>query len=140
MKVKDILNYNKLFKNIINDKDVDVTALVKFKLLTMCKQFESVVNNFETIREEKVRQYSTPNGGGTIGILNPVKDDYKNDEEFKAAQKVYEEKLKGFTDDITEILESDVSVNMTKFTPEEVMNAGLSADDLLVMYELIQEV
>ena len=56
MKVKEVLNYNRIIKAIIDNAD-DVNSLVKFKLLGMLKQFEPIVTNFETIRDEKIVKY-----------------------------------------------------------------------------------
>lgn len=138
MQVKKVLDYNKIIKAIIdNEKDID--ALVKFRLLGMCKQFEPIVANFETVRDEKIMQYGTITEDGSTGIIPPNKEDFNNDEEFEKAQKEFEETVAKFTDDLDKVLDSEIQIEIKKFKPEDVMDAGLPADYLLAIYDLIEE-
>lgn len=138
MLVKKVLDYNKIIKAIIdNEKDID--ALVKFRLLGMCKQFEPIVANFETVRDEKIMQYGTITEDGSTGIIPPNKEDFNNDEEFEKAQKEFEETVAKFTDDLDKVLDSEIQIEIKKFKPEDIMDAGLPADYLLAIYDLIEE-
>lgn len=138
MQVKKVLDYNKIIKAIIdNEKDID--ALVKFRLLGMCKQFEPIVANFETVRDEKIMQYGTITEDGSTGIIPPNKENFNNDEEFEKAQKEFEETVAKFTDDLDKVLDSEIQIEIKKFKPEDIMDAGLPADYLLAIYDLIEE-
>lgn len=138
MQVKKVLDYNKIIKAIIdNEKDID--ALVKFRLLGMCKQFEPIVANFETVRDEKIMQYGTITEDGSTGIIPPNKEDFNNDEGFEKAQKEFEETVAKFTDDLDKVLDSEIQIEIKKFKPEDIMDAGLPADYLLAIYDLIEE-
>lgn len=138
MTVNEVLNYNKIFKAIIDDNN-DISALLKFKFLSACKQFEPVVSNFETVREEKINQYSTNNSDGRVGIVPPVKDDYENDEDYAKAQETFEKNIKKFSDDMNELLASEADVEIKKFKASDVMDKGLSADYLVAIYDFIEE-
>ena len=138
MTVNDVLNYNKIIKRIIDGAD-NISALVKFKLLGMCKQFEPIVSDFETIRQEKIVQYANDTDNGNVGIVLPNKDKYENEEKYTEAVKEYDECIKKFSDDMTELLNSEANIQIKKFKAEEIMNAGLSADYLMAIYDLVEE-
>lgn len=138
MTVNEVLNYNRIIKSIV-DNAKDVNALVKFRLLGMCKQFEPVVSNFETIRGEKIREYGSEDENGNIGIISPKKEDFENDEDFEKANKDYEVAVEKFSKDLEEILNSETDIEIKKFKYTDIVDAGLPSDYLLAIYELIEE-
>lgn len=138
MKVKDILNYNDAIKGIINNTS-DINSLIKFKLLGICKQFESIINNFEQIREEKIIQYGTVNSEGVTGIFSPNKEDYQNDDDYNKALSEFEQSIDNFKNDLNEILNSDVDMVIKKFKYSDIMDAGIPTDYLIAIYDLIEE-
>ena len=138
MIVKDILDYNRKIKIII-DNAKDVNALVKFKLLGMLKQFEPVIANFETVRNEKILKYGTTTEDGNIGIFEPKKDDYENDDDYNKAMDDYFDAIKKLNDDLNEVVESDIDIEITKFKYTDIMDAGIPSDYLLAIYDLIEE-
>lgn len=138
MTVNDVLNYNKIFKAMI-DNNNGISALLKFKFLSVCKQFEPVVANFETVREEKINQYSTDNSDGRIGIIAPNKDDYDNDDDYNKAREKYEDSIKKFSDDINELLNSEADIEIKKIKASDIMDKGLSSDYLVAIFDLIEE-
>ena len=138
MTVSEVLKYDNVIKMIINN-DKDINALIKFKMLGMCKQFEPIVKNFETVNHEKILQYGTSDGEGHVIIKPPVKDDYDSDESYNTAVADFEDKFKKFSADIDEVLESEVDITITKFKYSDIMNSGISADNLITIYDLIEE-
>lgn len=138
MKVADILNYNRAIKMII-DNATDVNSLVKFKLLGMLKQFEPAVTNFEIIREDKIKEYGSINKNGQFGIFEPKEDDFETVTDFEEAHKKYEETIDNFNKDLDEILNSESDITIKKFKYTDIMDAGLSSDYLIIIYELIEE-
>lgn len=138
MKVKEVLNYNRIIKAIIDNAN-DVNSLVKFKLLGMLKQFEPIVANFETIRDEKIVKYGKTTEDGQIAIISPKKDDFENDEEFEKASKEYEDIIKKFTSEMDEVLDSEIDIEIKKFNYDDIMNAGVPSDYLVAIYALIEE-
>lgn len=138
MKIGDILNYNRSIKLII-DNAKDVNSLVKFRLLGMLKQFEPVVQNYETIREEKIQEYGTVSEDGRIGIFEPHEDAFEAVNDYQEAKAKYDETIKKFSNDLDEILNSEADIEIKKFKYTDIMDAGLSSDYLMVIYDLIEE-
>jgi hypothetical protein len=121
LQLNEVLNLNQTLKTII-DGDNKVDALLKFKLLGIMKSIESNVINFETIRNEKIKEYGKENEEGNIGIS---KDDT--------------ESLKKFEEDLTNVLQSNVVINITKLKSTEIFNKGVTADYLIGLLPIIEE-
>lgn len=138
MTVNEVLNYNQIIKVII-DNATDVNALIKFKLLGMCKQFEPIVDNFERVRQDKIREFGTKSDDGNIGIIPPEKDSFESDEDFDKAQEEFNNAVAKFNKAIEEVANSEVKIEIEKFKSSDIMDAGLPADYLLAIYDLIEE-
>ena len=56
MKIKlgTVLDLNAMLKAIIDNTELKIDSLLKFKLLGILKNIEIPVNNFETIRNENI--------------------------------------------------------------------------------------
>lgn len=124
MKIKlgTVLELNNVLKNIIDNSSLKIDALFKFKLLGIMKNIEVPVTNFETIRNEKIREYGKENEDGNIAISNDDKD-----------------AIAKFTKDLNKIIESDIEVNVQKLKATDVFDKGLSADYLVRLYPIIEE-
>ena len=136
MKVKDILHYNKIIRNII-DSGEDINALTKFKMLGMLKQFEPIIENFSIIRDDKIRQYGTPTENGGYMISPPKKESFENDADYNKAIDEFEDTIKKFNADIEEVANAEVETKIKKFGIE-IMDTGIPADYLLALYDLIE--
>ena len=60
MKLKEILNLNQVIKLIIDNKELKIDSLLKFRLLGILKDIEPSVSNFEIIRNENIREFGQP--------------------------------------------------------------------------------
>ena len=138
MTTKDILKYNDIIKNLI-DNATDVNSLVKFKFLGMLKQFEPVIQNYETIRNDLINKYGKSDGNGGVGIFLPKKDDYESDEDFNNAMKEYDNTISNLNNELEKILDEDVEIKIKKFKAEDIMSVGIPADFLMALYDLIEE-
>ncbi len=138
MLVKDAISYSRTIKSII-DSNSNINALVKFKLLGMAKQLEPITENFERVRNENIYKYGTINENGGASIVEPKRDSFDNDEDFNTAMDEYKNTVAKINEELKTILNSDVNVNINKFKYTEIIDAGLSADYLLDLYELIEE-
>ena len=138
MKIKEVLKYNITIKSII-DSDMEISPLVKFKLLGMLKQFSPVLEDFESVRNEMIQKYgsSSPNGG--FGIFSPNPDDFEDSEDYKKAVEKYEDIVEKFNTELDKIADSEANFEVQKFNYADIMNAGIPADYLLQLYELIEE-
>ena len=86
------------------------------------KNIEIPVNNFEAIRNEKIREYGKENDEGNIGIS-------ANDTES----------MEKFTNDLNEVINSEIEVNIQKLKATDVFDKGLPADYLVGLYPIIEE-
>ena len=128
MKIKlgNILEINNVLKSIIDNTELKIDALFKFKLLGIMKSFEIPIANFEVIRNDKIKEYGKEledeNGNKSIGID-------ANDKEAIAK----------FSEDINKVIESEVDVNINKLKSVDVFDKGLSAEYLVRLYPIIEE-
>ena len=124
MKIKlgIVLELNNMLKAIIDNTELKIDSLLKFKLLGILKNIEIPVNNFEAVRNEKIREYGKENDEGNIGISA---DDT--------------ESMEKFTKDMNEVINSDVEVNIQKLKATDVFDKGLPADYLVGLYPIIEE-
>lgn len=122
IKLKDILQLNNALKAIIDNNELKIDPLFKFKLLGILKSIEIPINNFEAIRNEKIREYGKENEDGNIGISS---DDT--------------ESINKFSDEMDKVINSDVEVNIQKLSPSDVFDRGLPADYLVGLYPIIEE-
>ena len=124
MKIKlgIVLELNNMLKAIIDNTELKIDSLLKFKLLGILKNIEIPVNNFESVRNEKIREYGKENDEGNIGISA---DDT--------------ESMEKFTNDMNEVINSDVEVNIQKLKAIDVFDKGLPAEYLVGLYSIIEE-
>lgn len=123
MKLSNIILLNDALKSIIDtDKNLKIDALFKFKLLGIMKNIENHIVNFDIIRNEKIREYGKEDENGNISI---AQDDKKT--------------FKKFTDDLNAVLNSDVDVCIEKLKIKDVFNAGIPAEYLVKLYQIMEE-
>lgn len=122
MKLENILTINETMKSIIDNSDLKIDPLFKFKLLGIMKSIETHVANFEIIRNEKIREYGTENEDGNISISADDK-----------------ETIQKFSDELNELLKTDIDVNFTKLKASDVFDKGLPAVYLVNLYSIIEE-
>lgn len=120
--VGEILNLNHVLKLIIDDSETTIDSLFKFKLLGIMKSLETHVTNFETIRNEKINKYGKPAENGSVSIPSDDK-----------------ESIQKFNDDLIKLINSEVSVNTTKFKANDVFDKGVKAEYLIGLYPIIEE-
>ena len=122
IKLSTVLELNNMLKAIIDNTELKIDSLLKFKLLGILKNIEIPVNNFEAVRNEKIREYGKENDEGNIGISA---DDT--------------ESMEKFTNDLNEVVNSEVEVNIQKLKAVDVFDKGLPADYLVGLYSIIEE-
>ena len=122
IKLRNVLTINNVLKSIIDNTELKIDALFKFKLLGIMKSFEIPITNFEVIRNEKIREYGKELKDGNISIPNDDK-----------------ESIEKFTKDLNQIIDSDIEVNIQKLKPTDVFDKGLPADYLVRLYPIIEE-
>ena len=126
IKVGNVLEINNVLKQIIDNSELKIDALFKFRLLGIMKNLEVPIANFNVIRDEKIKEYGKEledeNGNKSIGID-------ANDKET----------VDKFSKDINKVIESEVDVNINKLKSVDVFDKGLSAEYLVRLYPIIEE-
>ena len=128
MKIKlgNILEINNVLKSIIDNTELKIDALFKFKLLGIMKSFETPIANFEVIRNEKIKEYGKEledeNGNKSIGIDANDKD-----------------AIAKFSEDINKVIDSEVDIDIEKLKAIDVFDKGLPTEYLVKLYPIIEE-
>ena len=128
MKIKlgNILEINNVLKSIIDNTELKIDALFKFRLLGIMKNLEVPIANFTVIRDEKIKEYGKEledeNGNKSIGIDANDKD-----------------AIAKFSKDINKVIDSEVEVNIEKLKAIYVFDKGLPTEYLVKLYPIIEE-
>lgn len=128
MTLNDALVLNDIVKGMIDNTELKISSIFKFRLLGIAKNLEMPVSNYQMIREEKIREYGTEvvddEGNPTGGI------------EIKAEDK---DARKKFEDDMVEFINTEVEVDISKLKVQEVFDAGVPSDYLVHLFNIIEE-
>ena len=128
MKIKlgNVLEINNILKQIIDNSELKIDALFKFRLLGIMKNLEVPIANFNVIRAEKIKEYGKEledeNGNKSIGIDANDKD-----------------AIAKFSKDINKVIDSEVDVNINKLKSVDVFDKGLPTEYLVKLYPIIEE-
>ena len=128
MKIKlgNVLEINNVLKQIIDNTELKIDALFKFRLLGIMKNLEVPIANFNVIRDEKIKEYGKEledeNGNKSIGIDANDKD-----------------AIAKFSEDINKVIDSEVDVNIEKLKAIDVFDKGLPTEYLVKLYPIIEE-
>ena len=128
MKIKlgNVLEINNVLKSIIDNTELKIDALFKFRLLGIMKNLEVPIANFNVIRDEKIKEYGKEledeNGNKSIGIDANDKDT-----------------IAKFSKDINKVIDSEVEVNIEKLKAIDVFDKGLPTEYLVKLYPIIEE-
>ena len=128
MKIKlgNILEINNVLKSIIDNTELKIDALFKFRLLGIMKNLEVPIANFNVIRDEKIKEYGKEledeNGNKSIGIDANDKD-----------------AIAKFSEDINKVIDSEIDVNIEKLKAIDVFDKGLPTEYLVKLYYIIEE-
>ena len=128
MKIKlgNVLEINNVLKSIIDNTELKIDALFKFRLLGIMKNLEVPIANFNVIRDEKIKEYGKEledeNGNKSIGIDANDKD-----------------AIAKFSEDINKVIDSEVDVSIEKLKAIDVFDKGLPTEYLVKLYPIIEE-
>lgn len=122
VKLNEAIHMHSTIKSIMDDSEIKLNVLLKFRLLGVMRAIEPHILNFEMIKNEKILEYGRENKDGTYQIQ---KNDTKSIEKF--------------TEDMKQVLDSEVSISVEPFTPDEVIDKGLKSDCLIDLYPIIRE-
>ena len=122
LKLGEIINIYQALQGIIDDEKSNIEALFKFKLLGMMKKLDVHIQNFEIIKNDKIKEYGVKMEDGNIGI--PPEN---------------EELMEKFKKSLEPVLKSDIDVDIEKFKASEICSQGVRSNYLLGLYSIIEE-
>ena len=119
MKVFDILNIHGAIHKIM-EEEIDLDHRLKFRFLGILHEIDSTVNNFEQIRNEKIREYGTKDPDGNISIDADHPD-----------------LVSKFNQDIQSLLQEEVSANISSLPADDVFSSGMDISYLVALYPIM---
>lgn len=128
MKLYEAVNIYEITKNIIEDKNSDITPLSKFKLLGIIRGFAGVYTDYEQTRQDLIKTYGDKvidEEGNETGNIE-IKKDADNWDKFVS--------------EINTIRNQDVDVEFTPISVDELFNMGLSAEICSVFVPIVKQV
>ena len=105
----------------INNKEYKIDVVTKFQMLGILKKFETSLINIETIRNEKIMEYGKTNEEGNVFI-----------------DQTDTENMGKFIADMNALMNSDVELDINLLDAKTVSDIGLSADELMVLYDIME--
>lgn len=126
LKVYQVNNIYSRIKKVIENKDNGIKAAFKFKLLRLYSEVQPVEKDFETTKDGLVNKYGTD-------VL---------DSEGNVTQKRVSPEDKTWADFIKEIntvAESDVDIDITPITVDELFEMELDTDALADLVPIVEE-
>ena len=127
LKVYQVININSRIKNVIEGESV-INATFKFKLLRLYSEIQGVVKDFEITKDSLVNKYG--------------KDVVDENGEIVPNQKRIspkDENWKDFIKEINAVGDSDVDVNFTPISVEELFGVGLDTDACADLIPIVEE-
>ena len=127
LKVYQVININSRIKNVIEGESV-INAAFKFKLLRLYSEIQGVVKDFEITKNSLVNKYG--------------KDVVDENGEIVPNQKMIspkDENWKDFIKEINAVSDSDVDVNFTPISVEELFGVGLDTDACADLIPIVEE-
>lgn len=127
LKVYQVININSRIKNIIEGESV-INAAFKFKLLRLYSEIQGVVKDFEITKDSLVNKYG--------------KDVVDENGEIVPNQKRIspeDENWKDFIKEINAVSDSEIDVNFTPISVEELFGVGLDTDACADLIPIVEE-
>lgn len=127
LKVYQVININSRIKNVIEGESV-INAAFKFKLLRLYSEIQGVVKDFEITKDSLVNKYG--------------KDVVDENGEIVPNQKRIspeDENWKDFIKEINAVSDSEIDVNFTPISVEELFGVGLDTDACADLIPIVEE-
>ena len=127
LKVYQVININSRIKNVIEGESV-INAAFKFKLLRLYSEIQGVVKDFEITKDSLVNKYGKDVIDENGEIIPNQKRISPEDENWK-----------DFIKEINAVGDSDVDVNFTPISVEELFGVGLDTDACADLIPIVEE-
>lgn len=122
LKVNEVIGLNNTLKSIIDNSNIKINIVLKYRFLGIMQSIKSHITNYEIIKNEKIIEYGEETENGIYQISNDKP-----------------EVIEKFKRDIEQVLNSEVTININMLKPDEVFDQGLTSDYLIDLYPIIEE-
>ena len=127
LKVYQVININSRIKNVIEGESV-INAAFKFKLLRLYSEIQGVVKDFEITKDSLINKYGKD-------VLDENGEIVPNQKRISPE----DENWKDFIKEINAVSDSDVDVNFTPISVEELFGVGLDTDACADLIPIVEE-
>ena len=127
LKVYQVININSRIKNVIEGESV-INATFKFKLLRLYSEIQGVVKDFEITKDSLINKYGKD-------VLDENGEIVPNQKRISPE----DENWKDFIKEINAVSDSDVDVNFTPISVEELFGVGLDTDACADLIPIVEE-
>lgn len=121
LKVNEVIGLNNTLKSIIDNSNIKINIVLKYRFLGIMQSIKSHITNYEIIKNEKIVEYGEETENGIYQISNDKP-----------------EVIEKFKRDIEQVLNSEVTININMLKPDEVFDQGLTSDYLIDLYPIIE--
>lgn len=122
LRLEDALAAHKVLGTIIDNTELKIDVLLKFRLLGLKTALSPTVSNFEIVKNDKIIEYGKKNKDGNYQIQSSDKT-----------------AIDKFTKDLKGTMNSTVTVITEKIKPGEIFNKGITSEYLEVLFPFIGE-
>ena len=122
LRLNEIINLYNAIKQLIDNTEIKISTVCKFRLLTNLKSLEIPMSIFEAVRNEKIQEYGTEKEDGTCTLSKDDKETYVK-----------------FVSEINTLLSQEHNVQLTKIKAEDIIIEGINSDLLMALYPIIEE-
>ena len=126
LKVYQVNNIHACIKKVIENKDIDIKATFKFKLLRLYSEIQNIAKDFDMTKDGLVNKYGTDvldsEGNVTSKRVSPEDKTWAD-----------------FVKEINAVADSDVDIDVTPISTEELFEMGLDVDELASLVPIVEE-
>ena len=127
LKVYQVININARIKNVI-EGDLAINAAFKFKLLRLYAEVQGIVKDFEMTKDSLVNKYGKD-------VIDENGEIVPNQKRISPEDDNWTEFIK----EINAVSDSDVDVNFTPISVEELFGVGLDTDACADLIPIVEE-
>ncbi len=127
LKMYNIINIYTTIKTLIENENFN-DSILKFKMLGILKSLESPISNYQTIQYDTIKELGIPilndNGKETGNYTIPPDN---------------KETIEKYIQTMNQLGETEIDIPLDKFKASVIFNKGITAEQLIHLYPIIEE-
>lgn len=127
LKMYNIINIYTTIKALIENENFN-DCILKFKMLGILKSLESPISNYQVIQYDTIKELGTPvfNDNGKETGNYTISPDNK-------------ETVEKYIQTMNKLGETEIDIPLDKFKASVIFNKGITAEQLIHLYPIIEE-